>query len=72
MVFIWGNSITVTSYKKQNLTFVYLQGILGIPFKLISTFRGVAEFLQATTHREIEQGSCDSLDFPAEDLGLCI
>ena len=71
MVFIWGNSITVTSYKKQNLTFVYLQGILGIPFKLISTFRGVAEFLQATTHREIEQGSCGSLVFPTEDLGLC-
>ena len=36
---------TVTSGNKQHLTFGHLQGILGIPFNLISTFRGVAEFL---------------------------
>ena len=62
---------TVTSGNKQHLTFGYLQGILGIPFDLLPTFGGVAEFLQATTHREIEQGSCGSFVFPTEDLGLC-
>ena len=62
---------TVTSGNKQHLTFGYLQGILGIPFDLLPTFCGVVEFLQATTHREIEQRSCGGLDFPTEDLGLC-
>jgi len=47
----------VTSRNKQHLTFGYFQGILGILFDLPFTFRNVAEFLQVTTHREIEQGS---------------
>jgi hypothetical protein len=61
----------VTSRNKHHLTFGYFQGILGIPFSLLSTFRGVAELIQVTTHREIEQGSCGSLISPIEDLGLC-
>ena len=61
----------VTSRNKKHLTFGYLQGILGTPFDLIVTCCGVAECLQAMTHREIEQGSCDSLVSPVGDLGLC-
>ena len=61
----------VTSGSKQHLTFGYVQGILGIPFDFLPTFRGVAEFPQAMIHREIERGSSGSLVFPTEDLGSC-
>jgi len=61
----------VTTRNQQYLTFGCLQGILGTPFDLLSTFRDFAEFLQATIHREIEQGSYGNLVFPIEGLGLC-
>ena len=61
----------LTSQNKQYLTFGYLQGILGTLFDLNFTCCRVAEFLQATTHHETEQGSCGSLVSLIGDLGLC-
>ena len=70
MVSIWGY-LPVARGDKQHLMFLCLQGILGISFDLLSTFRGVAEVLQATSHHEIEQGSCGNWVFLTENLGLC-
>ena len=70
MVFIWGN-LMVTSHSEQHLMFEYLQGILGIPIDMLAACCRVTEFLQATTHRAIELGSCDSLVFPIEHSDLC-